>query len=207
MAARYLLVCLAFVAFLPATEVDGQVVLREAEEALTLRPGDAVELVVWREEDLCGEFRVDRDGILTLPLVGRYEATTLPWDDLRDRILQDFARELRNPSVILTPLRRVYVLGEVNEPGLLALDPTASLAGAVAMAGGTAEQGDLNKIRVIREGTVILQDVPVERGLADIDIRSGDQIFVGRRGWFDRNSTFLVSALLSVTSIVVTLAR
>jgi hypothetical protein len=37
-------------------------------------------------------------------------------------------------------------------------------------------------------------------------VQSGDQILVGRRAWVDRNSTFLVSALLSLTSIAVTLA-
>jgi hypothetical protein len=30
---------------------------------------------------------------------------------------------------------------------------------------------------------------------------------VDRRGWFDRNSTFVVSALLSITGIVISLTR
>jgi hypothetical protein len=36
---------------------------------------------------------------------------------------------------------------------------------------------------------------------------SGDQILVERRGWLDRNQTFLISTILSATSIVVALLR
>ena len=65
--------------------------------------------------------------------------------------------------------------------------------------------GDPRHIRVIRDGQVLLQRANQAYTLHDIDIRSGDQIIVDRRGWFDRNSTFLVSALLSVTGIVTTI--
>ena len=61
-------------------------------------------------------------------------------------------------------------------------------------------------MKVIRDGAVVLDGIPVESRLAQVDVRSGDQIFVGRRGWMDRNSTFIVSAVLSLTSIFVTLA-
>jgi protein involved in polysaccharide export with SLBB domain len=101
----------------------------------------------------------------------------------------------------------VNVLGEVQKPGLYPVDPTVSLAGAVAMAGGTTALGDLHHIRVLREGQVLAAKVAYTRSLQDMDIRSGDQIFVERRGWFDRNSTFVVSALLSLTSIVIALVR
>jgi hypothetical protein len=60
---------------------------------------------------------------------------------------------------------------------------------------------------VIRDSEVIIDGVAPTDGLSQLDIRSGDQILVARRSWFDRNSTFFVSALLSVTSIVITLLR
>lgn len=176
-------------------------------EAATLLPGDVLQVQIWREPDLSGRFVVNEDGIVTLPLVGRMNVTGVPIPEVRDRIIAKFDRELRNPSITITPLRRIYVLGEVNRPGLLELDPTVTLAGAVAMAGGTNFEGDLRKLRVMRDGRVLFEEVGPEVDLVSIDIRSGDQIFVDRRPWAERHSTFLVSATLGLTSIIVTLLR
>ena len=56
---------------------------------------------------------------------------------------------------------------------------------------------------VIRDGMTVLDGLIGEQELAELGIRSGDQLFIGRRGWFDRNSTFLVSGILSIASIAV----
>jgi protein involved in polysaccharide export with SLBB domain len=114
---------------------------------------------------------------------------------------------LRNASINITPLRRINVLGEVARPGLYPVDPTVSLAGVVALAGGATATGDIRRIRIVRDGTVLMERAGAAETLNTLELRSGDQIFVDRRGWFDRNSTFVVSALLSITSIVITLAR
>jgi hypothetical protein len=63
--------------------------------------------------------------------------------------------------------------------------------------------GDIRNLRIVRDGVMVLDGITGEQGLAQLGIRSGDQLFVGRRGWIDRNSTFIVSAILSVSSIVV----
>ena len=177
-----------------------------ASSELVLMPGDVLQVVIWREENLSGVFQVDRDGVVVLPLLGERTVVGRPWGEVKDELLEGYRGELRNPSIELTPFRTVYVLGEVRLPGLYQVQPTHdNLAGAVALAGGATPQGDVTKLKVVREGTIVLDGIPGERGLAALGIRSGDQIFVARRGWFDRNSTFLVSALLSLTSIVVTL--
>jgi protein involved in polysaccharide export with SLBB domain len=172
-----------------------------------LLAGDLLRVEIWREEDLSGEFPVDQNGDVVLPLLGERHVTGIPIEELRQSLLIDYRRELRNPSITITPLRRIYVLGEVNEPGLLTVDPTVSLAGAVALAGGANQQGDLRRIQVIRSGQPVLDGVAPTAALSTLDVRSGDQIFVGRRSWLDRNSTFLVSSVLSITSIVITLLQ
>lgn len=173
----------------------------------TLLSGDALEVNIWREPDLSGTFLVDPSGAVTLPLLGSIDVTGIPLSDLRDRLIELYARDLRNPSINITPRRRVYVLGEVNQPGLLALDPTVTLAGAIAMAGGASREGDISKIRILRDGEVLLEGVGPDVDLLSIDIRSGDQITVDRRGWFDRNSTFVVSATIGAAGIIVQLLR
>ena len=172
---------------------------------VTLRSGDVIRVEIWLEPDLSGDFHVDAAGMLVMPLLGEFQAGGRTWGELRAELLDGYARELRNPSIRITPLRRVHVLGEVNAPGIYAVDPTLSLVGAVAMAGGTLPDGDLKNIRVIRDGATVVDKVPAEAALDAVDVRSGDQVYVGRRGWFDRNSTFLATALISFASIVVTL--
>lgn len=172
---------------------------------VTLLPGDAVKIQIWREPDLSGEFIVDEQGVVTFPLLGKRNVTQIPVVQLRDRLTEEYAKELKNPSVTITPLRRVYVMGEVNHPGLYTVDPTISLAGAVALAGGATPLGNLDNLRVVRKGTVILEKVSASSTLSTVDIRSDDQVFVDRRGWFDRNSTFAASALLSIATLAITL--
>jgi polysaccharide export outer membrane protein len=173
-------------------------------EQLVLLPGDILRVVIWREQDLSGDFQVDRDGTLVLPLLGKMQVVDRAWDTVKDDLMQDYLRELRNPSIELVPFRSVYVLGEVNLPGRYNVHPTNdNLAGAVSLAGGVTPDGDVTNMRVVRDGEIILNRIAGEQRLAELGIRSGDQLFIGRRGWLDRNSTFMASAILSVGGILV----
>lgn len=175
------------------------------DDQVALRPGDVVRITIWREDDLSGDFSVDRDGIVVLPLLGEKQVTGVPIARLRNTLLREYQLQLRNTSIQITPLRRINVLGEVKKPGLYEVDPTITLAGVVALAEGTTASGDLNQIRIFRDGEVIRQQAGAENTLEDVDIRSGDQVIVGQRNWFSRNSTFVVSLLLSVTGILIPL--
>lgn len=176
-------------------------------DQVTLLPGDVVRVQIWREEDLSGEFPVDEGGRVILPLVGEKSVAGIPMGRLRDQLVEDYRVHLRNPSITITPLRRVNVLGEVQKPGMYTLDPTLSLAGAVALAGGANSIGDINRIQIIRNGQTVYKRASAGQTLEGVELRSGDQILVQRRSWFDRNSTFIVSTLLSATSIVIALVR
>ena len=98
------------------------------------------------------------------------------------------------------------MLGEVNLPGRYSVHPTNdNLAGAVSLAGGVTSDGVVTKMRIVRDGVMILDGIVGEESLAGLGVRSGDQLFLGRRGWFDRNSMFFVSAILSLSGVVVAL--
>ena len=197
---QYFFILLVLVAF-PAP-VETQPTQDSGE--LVLLPGDILRVVIWREEDLSGDFQVDQDGSLVLPLVGKLQVTDRAWDIVKDDLMQTYLRELRNPSIELTPFRSVYVLGEVNLPGRYNVHPTNdNLAGAVSLAGGVTPDGNVRNMRIVRDGVIVLDGIAGEQRLAELGIKSGDQLFVGRRGWLDRNSTFLVSAVLSVSGIMV----
>jgi protein involved in polysaccharide export with SLBB domain len=169
---------------------------------VTLQPGDLLRIDIWREPDLSGEFLIDPDGQVVLPLLGEQRVARVPMRQVREMLMEGYRLHLRNPSINILPLRRIHVLGEVNRPGLYQVDPTISLAAAVALAGGANATGDLQRIRIVRDGEVLRERVGASDMLEAVDIRSGDQILVDRRSWFERNSTFLISVGLSLPSVV-----
>lgn len=172
-----------------------------------LRPGDAVRVFVPREPDLTGNFEVNSQSILALPMVGPVDIAGRPWSQVSAQVMTALRRELREPGITLTPLRRVYVLGAVNKPGSYFLEPTMSLSGAIAAASGAVPEGTTKRIRIARADSTF--DITAAKGtqLRDIPVESGDRIFVLRRGWLERNGNFLASALLSLTGIIVAIAR
>lgn len=163
---------------------------------------------VWREEDLSGNFVVDDRGIVTLPLLGEREVTGLAASELRDRLLADFREYLQSPSVEVTILRRLTILGGVNEPGLYPVDASISLSEALGLAGGISPIGDSGDIRLIRDGRVIKQGLDQATLVGASDIRSGDQILVGELGWLARNPAALVGSLIgAVAGLTIALIR
>lgn len=174
---------------------------------VTLMPGDGLQIGIWREPDLSGEFIVDEHGNVTLPLLGTVYVAGIPIDTVRAQLIDAYQVDLRNPSITIRPLRRIYVLGDVNRPGLQALDPTLSLAGAVAIAGGSSPLGDLRRLTIIRDGRELGTNLGPEMDLVSVGIMSGDQIFVGRRSWWERNAPFVTSTVLGVAGIVVAILR
>jgi len=173
----------------------------------TLQGGDVLRVAIWREPDLSGDFMVDESGMVTLPLLGQRRVAGIPVQRLRDELVRDYGAQLRNNSISITPLRRLSVLGEVNKPGVYPVDLTVTLSEAIAMAGGISPIGDPRRIRVVRsDGRVVNDRISAETQLAQTGVRSGDQVVVGRRGWFDRNSaTVLTSAISLIATAVSTI--
>lgn len=185
--------------------VPGRLSSQAPADAFTLRPGDQLELRVLRDTTLSGRFPVDETGRVVLPILGPRSVVGGPWPAVRDSILTALSRQVADPAIRLTAHRRVFVLGFVQRPGAYFADPTTNIAGAIALAGGASSDGDLRRIRVVRDGSDLFAKVGIDDARVAGDVRSGDQIYVDRRGWFDRNSPFFVSALVSFAGIVVTL--
>lgn len=179
-----------------------------AERAFGVRPGDAIRLDVWREEDLSGTFHVDDRGIVTLPLLGDLQVAGRQPAELRDELLADYREYLRNPSIEVTVLRRINILGAVGQPGLYTVDATMSLSEALGMAGGVTPEGDSDDIRLYRDDRVITRDLDRKVLVSDVDIRSGDRIVVAEKNWFERNPGALIGSLIAAAAgITVALIR
>lgn len=198
-------VLVSFVALLSAAPLPGQEQARTDRSNDYLRPGDVVQLRIWREPDMSGQFVVDEAGSVVFPRVGEYRVLDDTPESLTERLLADFRQYLRNPSIEITVLRRVRVIGSVTNPGLFLLDPTVTVADALAEAGGATPVGDPDKVRIIRNGEDIAVDVTGDTRIGDSPIRSGDQIFVPERSWLSRNSGVVAATITGTVSLVIAL--
>jgi polysaccharide export outer membrane protein len=171
-----------------------------------LRPGDYVRVAVWREPDLSGEYQLDERGYATFPKLGALPISGMHPDSIRPRLLAEYAKYLVNPSVEVVPLRRVSVLGAVAKPGLYPVDPTMTLADAVALAGGAAPDGKRDVVELRRGAEVVIADLDVVTPVSRTPLRSGDQLWVPQRSWLSRNPwvfSSVVAAAATITAVVI----
>lgn len=169
----------------------------DPDTAVGLKPGDAVKLRVYRDTSLTGEFQVNENGDVVLPLLGRRQVAGLSPDSLRQTLRAEYSEYLKDPALDVTVLRRISILGSVKKPGLYPVDPTVSLAEALALAGGMTPVAARGDIRLVRSGRVIRENLDRTTLLGRTPIRSGDRIFVGQKSFFARNWQWIGGTLSS----------
>jgi protein involved in polysaccharide export with SLBB domain len=170
-------------------------------------PGDRVWLHVWREPKLSDTVTVDERGHVLFPKIGLVDASALPIADFRDTVRARFAEYLRDAPVDVVVLRRVAVNGAVMKPDVYYVDVSMTLRDVIARAGGVTENGNPKNVAIVRGATRIpVHDWQNDRSAAS-DLRSGDQIVVGRKNWLELNALGAVSVAAVVASIAISLVR
>jgi polysaccharide export outer membrane protein len=185
---------------LPVTDSVGAAAQRAVQVGVGI--GDRVRVKVWREPTLSDEVTVDERGEVTLPRVGTMHVAGRSIAAMQDSLRLRFAEYLRNPSVTVTVFRRVGVQGEVRAPNLYYVDATVTLREVLAQAGGITEIGNPKDVRIVRDGRTLRLGRDRAAGQAAADLRSGDQVLVGRTSWLSRN----VLAVVSTVGFVITVA-
>jgi polysaccharide export outer membrane protein len=175
-----------------------------AQDAQTgLQQGDMVRLKIWREPELSGDFQVNERGETVFPKIGPMLVTRLSADSLSRLLVATYTAYLRDPSIEVTLLRRVNVLGAVRSPGLYQVDQTQTLGDVLAQAGGATSEGKADRVELRRGGERLGIRLNRSSRLFDSSVQSGDQLWVPERSWFSRNSGTVVAAGLTATAIVV----
>ena len=181
----------------------------------TLRPGDVLDIVVYREKELSNKYLIDSRGFVQIPGLGVVQAAGLDPTQVKAALEESLRqRGFERPELSVQPLVRVSVLGQVRSPGLYPVDPGTSLLQLITIAGGPIENADLRKTRVVRDGrayTVDLESALAGSSAGRIVLYSNDYVVVPKRTGLTReNLAFafgVASTLLTVINLIVTLRR
>ena len=173
----------------------------------TLRPGDLLKIVVYRDAELTAEYLIDSRGDVQIPGLGVIRAAGLDPTEVHDRLSKALeARGFDRPEISVQPLIRVSVLGDVGRPAVYPVEPGTSLIQILTLSGGPQERANLKKTRIIRDGRVFVVDL--ESALAGspvgrIVLNSNDVVVVPRRTGLTRETLgFALSAASVVLAMV-----
>ena len=170
-----------------------------------IRPGDVVRVRIWREPDLSGEYPVNDMGVAVFPKLGDVQATSVTPDALRDTLRAKYDVYLRNPTIEVTVLKRLTILGAVVHAGVFPVDPTMTISDALALAGGSTALGSPTNAYLVRDGSRVPVHLNLTDRVADLPVRSGDEIYVPERSWISRNANVVAASIAAATSIIVAL--
>jgi polysaccharide biosynthesis/export protein VpsN len=172
-----------------------------------LAAGDDVVVVVFQEKELSARVYVDGRNQIALPRLGVFDVGAMTTDMLRDTVRARYATFLRDPSVDVRALRRVTVNGAVLKPDVYYVDPSMTLRDVIARSGGVTSEGSPRKVSLVRgaRATAYPNWSDGEQGLTEM--RSGDEIVVGRRSWLALNTGALVGVAGVVTSLAIAFLR
>jgi polysaccharide export outer membrane protein len=155
----FLVVVLAILAIaVPPSRVLAQAPPSSPESAAAsyvLGPNDRIRLKVYGEPDIAGEYEIDSNGQVSVPLAGHIRAAGLTTRQLERSIASALAKGIvRDPrvNVEIALYRPYYILGEVKKSGEYPYRLGLTVMDAVASAGGFTYRANENKVYLRRSG-------------------------------------------------------
>jgi polysaccharide export outer membrane protein len=162
----------------------------QATAGYTVKPGDVLEISIWKEPDLQRTVLVRPDGQFSFPLVGEVDARGKTVTDLNKTVSERLTKYISDAVVTISVTEikgnKIYVLGQVNKPGEFIVNPSVNIMQALSMAGGMTPFAATNDIIVLRgqgkqQNAMAFRYNDVVRGRSldtNIELLSGDIVVV-----------------------------
>jgi polysaccharide export outer membrane protein len=164
-------------------------------------PNDRVRITVWNQNNISGDYTIQRDGTFTFPLIGRVAASGLTVSglekEMRQRLMDGYFKDPQvTVAVVENQSQRVFVVGELRAPGTFPITGDVTLVEMLAKAGSTTADA-ADHAFIIRpahatgpvlpgeDTTAAVTRVDLRRldggvALASVLVHDGDTVFVPR---------------------------
>ncbi|MDE1174017.1 MAG: polysaccharide export protein [Parvibaculaceae bacterium] len=163
--------------------------------------GDEFDIRFLLTPELNAKATVGSDGRATVPLLGAVRAGGLTVSELEAELDKSYAGTLKDPNITILITRyasdKIYVGGEVKEPGAKDMTGRIDVAQGVTLAGGVLDTATLDQIIVLRRRwsdnkpmirTVDLNNfVSTGASADDFPLLPGDVVYVPKSGIADAN--------------------
>lgn len=152
-----------------------------------LGPDDLLEVGLIGRTDFGGRARVQGDGTVQLPLVGKIRAADRTTNELADEIRKAlraggyYADPVVTVEIISYSSRYLIVLGSVANPGLIPMDRPYRVSEILARVGGVRETAADYALVVSQDGMeqrLNITEMATSGGTKDPYLKAGDKIFV-----------------------------
>ncbi|MTI30918.1 polysaccharide biosynthesis/export family protein [Xanthovirga aplysinae] len=156
-----------------SNEEDTQILLEyEADfNPYNLKPGDLISIIIttltpneynfFQRENMRlsdnfqneTEFRVDNEGWVKLPVIGKVYLQGKSIEEAQFKIFQELIKYMEDPLVKIKLINsQITVLGEVNRPGTYPISKSRiNIFQAIGLAGDITAFGDRNQIKIVRQ--------------------------------------------------------
>ena len=146
-----------------------------------LGPSDRVRLRVYGEGDITGDYEVDTNGYISVPLAGRVKAAGLTTRQLERSVAAALSRGLlKDPrvNIEIATYRPFFILGEVKKAGEYPYKSGLTVLDAVASAGGYTYRANEAKVVIRRAGSTVEETHALN---APVLVFPGDNIRIPER--------------------------
>lgn len=202
---KYARIIAAFLAFAVSA-----IATTAAAQGYSIQAGDLLRVEVLEDSTVNREVLVAPDGFITVPLGGniRVAGASLPEAERRVRsaLESNFAtpptvvvsllqlRDVPPPMPVQEPdPENIFIIGEVNNPGAIAIEDGITLLQTLALAGGVTDFAAVKRIQLrrVEDGTERVYNLNYQAvldGVSNVgraEMRAGDVIVVPARRLFE----------------------
>jgi len=151
------------------------------DSSYRLGAGDKLQINVFDEPDLTGEYTLDGNGRFSMHLIGKVSAVGLTPTELEALLVSKLKPDyLVNPriSIRIQNFRPFYIIGEVKAPSSYAYVDGMTYLTAVAIAGGFTYRAKKGDVYVVRGDDAERDEIKLD---VNEKVRPGDIIRVAER--------------------------
>ena len=157
-----------------ATPTSGSIAIDPS--TYVIGPEDVLQITVWKETQLSGDFPVRPDGMISMVLLGDVKAAGLTPLQLADNLTKLYKKDILDPIVTVgvkgVNSQHIYMVGEVGHVGPINLLPGMTMLQAIAAAGGLSPYAHKSRIYILRGSQGNQQKIPFNYKAA---LRGGNQ--------------------------------